>query len=74
MGVLTELLGGVCIPHDACCRGSLTCPAQVKFIKFFAWEERWIKRVLDARDVEIKWMIKCLFSFLSLHGVTLPLF
>ncbi|KAJ7186191.1 hypothetical protein C8R46DRAFT_1343242 [Mycena filopes] len=30
----------------------------VKFIKFFAWEERWIKRALDAREVEIKWMIK----------------
>ncbi|KAJ3486309.1 hypothetical protein NLI96_g4318 [Meripilus lineatus] len=30
----------------------------VKFIKFFAWEERWIKRALDAREVEMQWMIK----------------
>ncbi|KAI0257019.1 hypothetical protein BJV78DRAFT_1272168 [Lactifluus subvellereus] len=30
----------------------------VKFIKFFAWENRWIDRVSDARAVEIKWMIK----------------
>jgi ABC-type multidrug transport system fused ATPase/permease subunit len=30
----------------------------VKFIKFFAWEERWTQRVLDAREVEMKWMIK----------------
>ncbi|KAJ7080949.1 multidrug resistance-associated ABC transporter [Mycena belliarum] len=30
----------------------------VKFIKFFAWEERWIQRALDAREVEMKWMIK----------------
>ncbi|KAI0672246.1 multidrug resistance-associated ABC transporter [Trametes maxima] len=30
----------------------------VKFIKFFAWEDRWIQRVLDAREVELKWMIK----------------
>ncbi|KAL1948407.1 hypothetical protein VTO73DRAFT_12482 [Trametes versicolor] len=30
----------------------------VKFIKFFAWEDRWIQRVLDAREVEIQWMIK----------------
>ncbi|KAH8099895.1 multidrug resistance-associated ABC transporter [Cristinia sonorae] len=30
----------------------------VKFIKFFAWEERWIKRVLDARETEIQWFIK----------------
>ncbi|KAJ7664588.1 multidrug resistance-associated ABC transporter [Mycena polygramma] len=30
----------------------------VKFIKFFGWEERWIKLALDAREVEMKWMIK----------------
>ncbi|KAF8220884.1 multidrug resistance-associated ABC transporter [Tricholoma matsutake] len=30
----------------------------VKFIKFFAWEERWIGRALDAREHEMKWMIK----------------
>ncbi|KAJ7434680.1 multidrug resistance-associated ABC transporter [Mycena latifolia] len=30
----------------------------VKFIKFFAWEERWIQRALDAREVEMGWMIK----------------
>ncbi|KZP25984.1 hypothetical protein FIBSPDRAFT_918282 [Athelia psychrophila] len=32
--------------------------AAVKFIKFFAWEEQWIGRALDAREVEMKWMIK----------------
>ena len=31
---------------------------QVKFIKFFAWEERWIGRALDAREAEMQWMIK----------------
>jgi hypothetical protein len=30
----------------------------VKFIKFFAWEEKWIQRALDAREFELKWMIK----------------
>ncbi|TCD65592.1 hypothetical protein EIP91_002477 [Steccherinum ochraceum] len=30
----------------------------VKFIKFFAWEERWIKRVLDARETELQWFIR----------------
>ncbi|GLB44359.1 putative ABC transporter transmembrane region [Lyophyllum shimeji] len=30
----------------------------VKFIKFFAWEEKWIDRALDAREVEMQWMIK----------------
>ena len=35
--------------------------SQVKFIKFFAWEEQWIKRTLDARENEIRWMRKGLF-------------
>jgi len=30
----------------------------VKFIKFFAWEERWIGKALDAREVEMQWMVK----------------
>lgn len=28
----------------------------IKYIKFFAWEDRWIKRVLDSRDKEMQWM------------------
>jgi len=28
--------------------------SQVKFIKFFAWEERWIAKALDAREAEMK--------------------
>lgn len=30
----------------------------VKFIKFFAWEDRWIERALEAREKEMKWMVK----------------
>ncbi|KAL0574916.1 hypothetical protein V5O48_007038, partial [Marasmius crinis-equi] len=30
----------------------------VKFIKFFAWEERWIDRVMEARGREMGWMVK----------------
>ena len=30
----------------------------VKFIKFFVWEERWIQRALDVREVELRWLIK----------------
>ena len=30
----------------------------MKIIKFFAWEERWIGRALDAREKEMKWLIK----------------
>ncbi|KAJ6593252.1 multidrug resistance-associated ABC transporter [Mycena capillaripes] len=30
----------------------------VKFIKLFAWEQRWIDRALKARNEEIKWMTR----------------
>lgn len=30
----------------------------IRFIKFFAWEPQWIKRSQDARDYELKWLIK----------------
>ncbi|KAF9490898.1 multidrug resistance-associated ABC transporter [Pleurotus eryngii] len=30
----------------------------IKFIKFFAWEDRWIGRALEARSVEMKWLVK----------------
>jgi hypothetical protein len=32
---------------------------QIKFIKFFAWENKWIQRVLDARQTELRWLIRC---------------
>ncbi|KAJ7590252.1 multidrug resistance-associated ABC transporter [Mycena floridula] len=30
----------------------------VKFIKFFAWEDHWIDRTLNARELEMQWMVK----------------
>ena len=30
----------------------------IKFIKFFAWEDQWIKRVMESREGEMQWMIK----------------
>jgi len=30
----------------------------IKFIKFFAWEDRWIQRALDSRKHELKWLVK----------------
>ncbi|KAJ7863247.1 hypothetical protein B0H13DRAFT_2237135 [Mycena leptocephala] len=30
----------------------------IKFIKFFAWEDRWIDRAMAAREEEMKWMVK----------------
>ncbi|KAL0952989.1 hypothetical protein HGRIS_007200 [Hohenbuehelia grisea] len=39
----------------------------IKFIKFFAWEDRWIERALDARAFEIKWMIKARINSVFFH-------
>ncbi|KAL0573710.1 hypothetical protein V5O48_008254, partial [Marasmius crinis-equi] len=30
----------------------------MRLTKFFAWEERWIDRVMDARRKELKWVVK----------------
>ena len=42
---------------------------QIKFVKFFAWEEQWIKKIIEARQVEIDWLKKCvpLLSLLTLN-------
>ena len=32
--------------------------SEVKFIKFFAWEDRWITRALKARGKELNWLIR----------------
>ncbi|KAI1792466.1 multidrug resistance-associated ABC transporter [Ganoderma leucocontextum] len=47
----------------------------VKFIKFFAWEDRWIQRVLDAREGEMQWMIKARINAVcfSLLWTTAPI-
>ena len=61
MGVLNELIGAVRVPTVSTSSPLVHVSVwQVKFIKFFAWEDRWIQRVLDAREVELQWMIKCM--------------
>ncbi|TFK72661.1 hypothetical protein BDN72DRAFT_876371 [Pluteus cervinus] len=32
--------------------------AAIKPIKFFAWEDHWISRVMKAREEELRWMVK----------------
>ena len=57
MGVLNELIGAV--SHCAISfSSSPITTSQIKFIKYFAWEERWIDRTLEAREAELKWIIK----------------
>ncbi|KAI0649819.1 multidrug resistance-associated ABC transporter [Trametes meyenii] len=48
----------------------------IKFIKFFAWEDRWIQRVLAAREVELQWLVKARVNtvFLTLIFTCLPTF
>ncbi|KAH7927030.1 hypothetical protein BV22DRAFT_1032254 [Leucogyrophana mollusca] len=41
----------------------------VKFIKFFAWEDRWIKRAMDARGIEMKWMVKARMNMVMLSTI-----
>uniref|UniRef100_D8Q0Y8 Multidrug resistance-associated ABC transporter n=1 Tax=Schizophyllum commune (strain H4-8 / FGSC 9210) TaxID=578458 RepID=D8Q0Y8_SCHCM len=41
----------------------------IKFIKFFAWESRWIERTLDARENEMKWMIKARLNTVLFYTV-----
>ena len=65
MGVLTELFGSVSAPSRDSCSVRLIVYAQVKFIKLFAWEDKWIKRALDAKEVEIRWLTKGVSSYLG---------
>ncbi|CAE6351129.1 unnamed protein product [Rhizoctonia solani] len=47
----------------------------IKFIKFSAWESRWVNRVLDARSDELKWLrkLKVSFFFLSMMWDIVPI-
>ncbi|KAK0184808.1 hypothetical protein F5146DRAFT_1073739 [Armillaria mellea] len=39
----------------------------VKFIKFFAWEDRWIDRAMEARGKELKWLIKSRINWIMFY-------
>jgi ABC-type multidrug transport system fused ATPase/permease subunit len=57
MGVVNELIGAIKFivspVSTAACDQKLT-----ERQKFFAWEDRWIDRALDARAAELRWMLK----------------
>ena len=70
MGVLDELIRAVCFFFRfniaILFRIRYLCVIiQVKFIKFFAWEDRWIARVMDSRGAEIEWMVKGKVNYLG---------
>jgi hypothetical protein len=58
MGVLSELIKAVSLARILRLDVVYLIMRQVKFIKFFAWEEKWIGKTMDAREVEMKWLIK----------------
>jgi ABC-type multidrug transport system fused ATPase/permease subunit len=41
----------------------------VKFIKFFAWEDRWISRVMDARKYELDWVVRMRINGVLFSGI-----
>ncbi|TFK95320.1 hypothetical protein BDV98DRAFT_517859 [Pterulicium gracile] len=41
----------------------------IKFIKFFAWEGQWVKRVEEKRAVEMGWLVKSRWTWLALDTV-----
>ncbi|KAJ7742770.1 hypothetical protein B0H16DRAFT_1423196 [Mycena metata] len=41
--------------------------SSIKFVKFFAWENRWIERAMAAREEEMKWMAKSVRKLTSLR-------
>nr|GAT43756.1 predicted protein [Mycena chlorophos] len=43
--------------------------AAVKFVKFFAWEERWMNHVMESRDQEIVFMTRQRFYTTMFNGV-----
>jgi len=74
MGILSELIKAVSSPSSSGCVYLIM--RQVKFIKFFAWEEKWIGKTMDAREVEMRWLIKGIwihayFTSLLVDGIFL---
>lgn len=63
--MLNEIIGAVSAVDEA--EIYLTCFEQVKFLKFFAWEDKWVDKVLRAREEELnvffqsEWTAVCLF-------------
>lgn len=70
MSVLNELIGSVSIRciHRLSRINLLRVFKQVKFIKFFAWEKKWIDKAMNARAVELGWIIKCNYLYLALFS------
>ena len=62
MGVLNELISAVrsiFLSSVGETVGMMDAVAYVgQVYQVFAWEDRWVDCVMDAREVELKWMVK----------------
>lgn len=36
---------------------------KIKLVKFYGWENQWIDRVMEARNNELKWLVRCASEF-----------
>lgn len=43
-------------------RSHVDSRVQIKFIKFFAWEDLWTQKVLRVRKEELAWIAKCMHT------------
>ncbi|KAF7297333.1 ABC bile acid [Mycena indigotica] len=41
----------------------------IKFVKFFAWEKRWVDRVFAARNIELGWLVQARVNGIGFLGL-----
>ncbi|KAJ7470737.1 hypothetical protein FB451DRAFT_1475523 [Mycena latifolia] len=43
--------------------------SSIKFIKFFAWEDRWMEKAMNARADEMEWLSECRMNIVMFYGL-----
>ncbi|KAF7982635.1 hypothetical protein HWV62_27065 [Athelia sp. TMB] len=67
MQLVNELIGAVRVFKASSIYAMALTFAKIKFVKFFAWEGRWIERVMGARKNELSWLIKSRINSVFFH-------
>ncbi|KAG8733364.1 hypothetical protein FRC10_000289 [Ceratobasidium sp. 414] len=62
--------------RDQCMQAVNEAIQAIRFIKFSAWESRWINRVLDMCRTELQWLrkLKVVYFFINMMWDTVPIF
>ncbi|QRW04429.1 ABC transporter [Ceratobasidium sp. AG-Ba] len=63
------LLRGISAIRDKRMRAMNEVILGIKFIKYSAWETRWMNRILAAREDELRWLKRVKFTNFSMHLV-----